>query len=249
VDGVDDVSGNRGDGEDEYVVVLECQTRGPQGALDHGLLHAVVEELVEELREWHPAALFSPDRYALQLRVVAERPTEAFRRALELHDRAIHSIGISPPALARVEVLTGREFESQWEDPGPGATTMTESVLSHEIYWATRALVGATTATELTDVLIGFVTSVGGQIQRHPADYADSADPAGEQVSLDFSLDEERLYAVADRFSVTGLILEHSLPTLVADARAVLNRRRLVRPVADELGRPENHWQSSGGGV
>ncbi len=221
---------------DEYIIVLEYQPRVAEEALDYGKVRAVVEEL----REWHPTALFSPDRYALQLQVIAWRPTEALRRALDLHERAVHTIGAPLPALARVEVLTGREFDSQWDDPRPGVVATGEQVLSDEIYWATRALLRAATATELTEILIAFVAKVGGRMAAEPAE------PVDELVSIDVALgDEDRLYAVAERCSVSGLILEHSLPTLVADARAVLNRGRLTEPVADELGGPGNRWHRS----
>jgi hypothetical protein len=232
------------DSVDEFVIVLEFQT----GITGEGIDYEVLQAVVEELREWHPAALFSPDRYALQLHVVAGRPTEALRRALDLHDGAVRAVGVPAMALARIEVLTGTEFESQWDPAGaaPGDGAMSDRVLSNDLYWATRGLLRAASATELTDVLVGFVTGVGGQIERQPPDGLEG------RVSIDMSVDDEdSLFAVVDPGSVSGLIVEHSLPRLVADARLVLARRRQSQSVGDEwgqLGLPgRDHWHCSGG--
>jgi hypothetical protein len=221
---------------DEYIIVVEYQAGGSEQAVEYD----VVDALVEELRDWHPAALFSPERYALQLHVPAVGPTDALRQGLALHDRAVRGLGMPEPVLARIEVLTGREFDSQWRDdvherltlPGDRGT-----VLANELYWATRALLRANNASALTDVLVDFVTSVGGQVQ-------DRCPETSDQVVIDVSLEDDgSLFATAERVSVAGMILAFSLAALVADARTVLGRHQQWRSECKKGHLPDvKHW-------
>ncbi|MDQ6613222.1 MAG: hypothetical protein M3083_00255 [Actinomycetota bacterium] len=215
------------DNVDEWVLVLEYLPRPADEAKGYGHLHAIMEEL----RTWHPAALFSPDRYALQLRVLADRPMEALRRGLDLHDRAVGTVGMPVPSLARIEVMTEGEFESQWNETGRGFAPATPAgtVLTNEIYWSTRALLRAATPADLAEVLASFVIAVGGRIQ-----HGSPQIPAGD-IAIDISLEDgEGCHAIVDRVSVPGLIIEHSLPTLVADARAARARLRQRDPLTGE---------------
>ncbi len=203
-------------------MVLEYQPGAPEPSIGSGLVRAVVDDL----QAWQPAALVASDRYALQLHVAARGPAEALRQALELHDGAVSHLQGRRPTMARVEVLTAREFESQWEQPllATPAQTSGGQVLSNELYWSTRALLRATTAAELSDVVTGFVTAVGGQIHRE----APRALPG--QVVFDLSLpDGGAAFAVVERVSVAAMILETCLATLVADARAAGAQRRGTR--------------------
>lgn len=125
---------------DEWVIVLEFVAGSAGSAIDYD----AVRDVVDELRAWQPTGLFAPDRYALQFRVPADRPMAALRRALARHCRAVDSIGAPTAALARVEVLTPAEFERQWDEfcGHRAAAAPVGTVLSNDVYWATRAWCG-----------------------------------------------------------------------------------------------------------
>ena len=204
---------------EDWVIVLEFVPGRAGSAIDYDAVH----DVVDELRAWQPMALFAPDRYALQLRVAADRPLAALQRSLALHHRAVVSVGAPAAALARVEILTVAEFDRQWDEfSGRRAAAAPDSaVLSNDVYWATRRLLRATTPSQVTDILVGCVLAVGGEI--------DVAAPDGrpDKVVVDLTTDEcQPLYATADAVSVPGLIVEQSVPALVADSRAVVARVR-----------------------
>ncbi len=204
---------------DEWVIVLEFVPGSSSAPIDYEAIH----DVVDELRAWQPTGLFAPDRYALQLRVPAERPMEAVRRALTLHSQAIDTVGAPAPTLARIEILTATEFDHQWDDfaSRPSAPAPVSRVLSDDIYSATRAMLRAGTPSEVTNILVSFVLAVGGEIE------VGAADRCADKVVVDLTTEPgEPLNATADAVSVAGLILEQSLPALVADARAVVARLR-----------------------
>jgi hypothetical protein len=217
------------DTAEEWIVVLEYQpgTGCPLIGCD------TVHEMIEALRPWRPSALYSPDRYALQLHVPARRPSDALQSGLQLHDQAAATIGISPPRLVRTEVMTTGEFQRQWDDPdaaaaadaaAPAAVVRPGRVLTDDVYWATRALLRAQSREDLDDILTRFVAAAGGQVQDIAAV---SADQVGFDISLDSAVSPEGdagRYAVVERISVTAVVLEHTLATLVADARCVWSR-------------------------
>jgi hypothetical protein len=219
---------------DEWVVILEFVPPNPHEPFAYRALHA----LVEETSVCHPVALFSTDRYALQLRVAAARPADALRRGLDLHDRAVLTVGLGRPVLVRTEVVTGPEFDSEWDDAAaaggvagaaPGAPHPTDTVLCAETYLATRAILQSSTASELTDILVSFVHTVGGQVRSGPGDGGPG------QLTVDLALEDgPSHHAVVESLSVAGLIIEESLPALVADARAALRRLSRRDSVSDQ---------------
>lgn len=209
----------------DWVVVLEY------GTLDDRRLEiGTIEDLVERLREWHPIALYHSDRYALQLHISAVAADEALRLATAYHEQAARIVG-SFASFTRAEVLTLGELEQSWssgettpsETPSLNAdrpSRSAEALTSTEVYNATRALLGASTPTEVTEILVHFVLAVGGSVhvgERRPI-------PAMASVEMSISPGQQ-LYAVADNVSVAGLILERWLPALMVDAK-----RRLQRP-------------------
>ncbi|MDQ1393200.1 MAG: hypothetical protein QOF30_2177 [Acidimicrobiaceae bacterium] len=221
---------------DEWVIVLEFIPPSPREPFAYGPVNA----LVEEMRGWQPVALFSTDRYALQLRVAAPRPADALRHGLALHDQAVRTVGLGHPVLVRSEILMDPEFDRQWDDaeqpavPGEPAPAP-HRVLCDEAYSATRALLQCSTAAEVTDVLVRFVETVGAQVRCGPGD----AGPG--QLAVDLSLgDGPRRHALVDSVSVAGLIIEQSLPALVSDARAVLSRRSQPDSFSDGPSRPRS---------
>lgn len=201
----------------DWVVVLEFSAFRGERPFELG----VVQALIERLREWHPSGLYNPDRYAVQLHVPAVAADEALRIAASYHEQAVHAVGATA-AFTRAEVLTLGEFEETWHDTaGAGASLPSggaaQALISIEVYEATRALLGAATPSEVVDVLVRFVLAVGGRVnvgqQRH----------VPGMVSVDLSISPgEQLHAMAESFSVAGLIIERWLPPLIDDAKRTL---------------------------
>jgi hypothetical protein len=165
--------------------------------------------------------LYNPDRYAVQLHVPAAGADEALRTATSFHEQAVRSVGAAA-AFRRAEVLTLGEFEESWHDPsaassGAPSTGAAQALISIEVYEATRALLSAATPAEVTEILVRFVLAVGGRVnvghRRH----------VPGMVSVDLSTAPgDELHAMAESFSVAGLIIERWLPALVDDAKRTL---------------------------
>jgi len=205
---------------DEWAVVIEYQI--PAGA---SLAPRAVVALIGELGAWKASGLCCADRYAVQIQVMAERPSDALKRGLQLHAEAARVVGLAAAILARGEVMTSSEFDTQVDSFGPssGPAIGVEAMLPADVYLATRAMFQATTAAQLDDILADFVVSAGGAVQ------LGTADPPPEHVGIDMSLEDRNCrLAVVESFTVAGILLEHALPTLVDDARAVL--ARLCKP-------------------
>jgi hypothetical protein len=210
---------------DNWVVVIEAITASPLASFDFTL----VQELVAQLRDWQPTGLYNPDRYAIQLHVGAVAAYEALRVAVTYHDRALRVVGLAA-SLSRAEVLTLDEFEAGLLDPvparlvapGPGSGQVPDrlGLVSEDLYTATRELLRVSTPAQITELLVRFVTSVGGSVRVG----ASASAPGMFAVELSTG-DGGPLFAVAEHMSVAGMIIEQSLPTLVADA--VMARSRL----------------------
>jgi hypothetical protein len=201
----------------DWVVVLEFSAFGGERPFELGLVQAVVERL----REWHASGLYNPDRYAVQLHLAAEEAAEALKMAVAYHDLAVQAVG-ADAVFSRAEVLTLGEFEASWHDDGQSAARGSRSgaaqaMISLEVYEATRALLGASTPPEVTDILVRFVLAIGGQVNVGPPR------PRLGTVCVDLSgAANQELHAVADSFSVAGLIIERWLPPLIDDAKRTL---------------------------
>jgi len=188
------------------------------------LLMDEVQALVGHLREWYPSGLWSCDRYAVQLQIPAPSASQAVSWALAYHRKAAHDMGMPTCPLVRFEVFTVDELRRSWDEmqiadpfvlPSPAAPAL----LCPEVYFATRALVAATTPEEVTTAVFGFVTAVGGRVEPDPSE-RDSPN-----ISVELTVDGEPLrHAVAEAFSVAGLVLEQSLPALLVDARLAVTR-------------------------
>jgi len=74
----------------------------------------VVEHLLERLRWLEPSALFSPDRYALQLCVEAATPHEALEIATQGHAGAVRGLVPACWAVMRIEVVTLAEYKQSF---------------------------------------------------------------------------------------------------------------------------------------
>jgi len=212
----------------DWIVLLEfASTEGAKPiAADE------VQGCIDALREWNPSGLWHPDRYAVQLQVAGPDPYQALGRALACQQRAAATIGLPAAVLVRAEVFTVEELEHSCQDdcraavaaPAPAA-----ALLCHELYDATRGLIAAGTLDELHATLVDFVTAIGGQVMPGSPQCL----PGTADVDLSLVVDDAK-HAIADSFSVAGLILEYSLPALVSDARVALAR----------LGQPEPRVQA-----
>ncbi len=204
---------------DDWVVVIEATT----DRTDDSFQFTVIQDLLGRLREWHASGLYNPHRYAIQLHIAATAPYEALRSAVAYHDLAARAVGLTKSSLTRAEVLTLGEFEiGLLLPPAPTSTASPRArsaLISDELYTTTRALLRISTPAEITDLLVRFVTAVGGSVN------VGECRPVPGMVSSDISIgDGEALHAVAESVSVAGMIIEQSLPSLVADARLALRQ-------------------------
>lgn len=95
--------------EEEWVVVLEADGSGRQLDL------STIESLLREVAEAQPISLYTPDRYALQIRVVAATPPAALELALDLWRDALRRLGNPVDKMVRAEVLTPEELQLEVE--------------------------------------------------------------------------------------------------------------------------------------
>lgn len=188
-------------------------------AVDHGEAPFEFDEvaaLVEALDDWASTALYNPTRYAIQIQVDAEEPDTAMRLATNAHRGAVVSGVIRPAKLMRGEVLTLAEFEGDAERAlsleDLALTRGRSDLACNEVYDATRALVGATSRAQVDAIVFEFVLSIGAEVSVGPRR------PGIGEVVIDLAIDHPPTYAVAEANSVTGLLLETALPTLLQDA-------------------------------
>jgi len=187
---------------------------------DLGFAVDMVEALVDQLREWHPIGMYHPDRYALQLHVPADGAGEALHTAVANHELAARAVGITSSFL-RAEIVTLGEFEEAWlagmPESGQAASGAGQALASTEAYQATRALIGATTTQDVTDVVVRFVHTVGATV------HVGSPRELPGMVTIDLSIAAEQpLYASAQAVSMACLSIERWLPALVDDAKSAL---------------------------
>jgi hypothetical protein len=232
-------AGREGRSLDEWIVVVEGKPEQAGESFDFCL----VRDVLRRLREWRPSCVYHPRRYTIQLRIAAAGPSEALRDAVAYHDQAVAAVGLASCSLARAEVLTVDEFETGRDEepvtsalpgvPGvqagagardgpcaPVAPGTRDGLISDVLYRTTRALLRVSTPAEITDLLVGFVTGVGGSVS------VGDCHPAEGMVTVPLGGGEsEPLHAVAETMSVAGVIIERCLPSLVDDAGRV--RRQL----------------------
>ncbi|MDQ1367233.1 MAG: hypothetical protein QOE57_3275 [Acidimicrobiaceae bacterium] len=229
-------------GVDEWVVVLEFSP-----ALGcRACLYGDVEALLESLREWRPSGLWSLGRYAVQLHIPASTPHHAVRWALAYHEQAAKAVGLPLADLNRVEVFTLEVLEESWLEADlttEGVTTRCSSqpLLYDEVYTATRGLLAATTATEVADIVAGFVTAAGGRVEPGPVAHLPGI------FDIDMTIEAGRAtHAWAEAVSVARLVVEQLLPVLLADARCALLRFQ-TRDRKGEFEQPPAHPGTTAG--
>lgn len=95
--------------QDEWVVVLEIAGNSGDPAIEL----SAFRDLLNAVSDCRPAALHSPDRYALQLCVSADDPQDALQRALGRWQAAAEELALPSWSIASVELLTAEEFTRQ----------------------------------------------------------------------------------------------------------------------------------------
>ncbi len=207
---------------DEWVVVVEGK---PERAGD-SFEFCLVQDILRRLRPWNPSCVYHPRRYAIQLHIAAAAPSEALRNAVAYHEQAAQAVGLARPSLTRAEVLSLGEFQMGRQDETvvarrPPQAETRDGLISDVLYSTTRALLRVSTPAEISDLLVGFVTGVGGSVT--VGDYH----PVGGMVSVPLGAGNgEPLHAVAEALSAAGLVIERCLPALVEDAGRVMRQLR-----------------------
>ena len=105
-----------------WIVLLEAAGSPTDGLIDVKDLEALVRHLNAD------AALHSPERYAVQLKVSGTRPIDAVDRGLSRWDDAVTALDLPRWKLVRAEVFTPEELERELEHRGTeGALTVLAS--------------------------------------------------------------------------------------------------------------------------
>lgn len=206
-----------------WAVVLEASPCDEEAVIDL----AAVEELAGTLGDPDAVALYSPDRYAVQFGVEADKPEHALALGHERWRHAVATLGLPRWPLVRAEVLTPDELaplESAAAGDLPVLVQLGDDV-SVALLEVTRGLVRAQTVHQVMHLLVRFVHRLGARAL-HPGEAAGQGMP----VDLSFGQLEQPLLPVADRLSLARLRLEETLPGVMEDARTVVDR--LEREVA-----------------
>ncbi len=96
----------------EWIVVVEVAIE-PEGSITP----VDVERVVQALGGRAVTALVGRDRYLVQFRVIEPSCGEALLRAQSAWRDAVGDVGLVPPEVVRVEVLTALEFERERQLP------------------------------------------------------------------------------------------------------------------------------------
>jgi len=204
---------------DQWVVSLEIDRL----ADDRPVELADVKAAYEHLGAWNPTCRWQMDHYTVVVEVPAPDALEATACAMAQYGDAIAAVGLGTPRFVRVKVVRAQDSRSPWRAPdGPAdapAPSGLKGFVTPELVAATRALLTATTEDEVTQTLHRFIVAVGGRVE------LGAPRPRTGMIDLDVSIGRTRAYhAIVPSFSVAGLIIEGSLPTLVADARCALEK-------------------------
>ena len=109
----------------EWIVVLEASTGSTAAELDE----ATLSRLLEALSDARPIALYSADRYAVQLSVAAADPSDALDLAFERWSHAVATLRAPAWDVVRADVMSLVEFsldleiEQRRDDDGRRTTT------------------------------------------------------------------------------------------------------------------------------
>jgi hypothetical protein len=205
-----------------WVILVEAEgeARGPALELE------TVEQVLAELADRSPSALYAPDRYAVQFLVEAMSAEEALGAGIALWRETAARVGLRDWELVRAELKTTEELAAEHaalESDGVEIGAPRDEHSLAAAYEATRALLCVTNPRQALTVLASLVHRLGGTVVP-----ARRADP--RTLPLDISLGEaEPMAPAAEPLSVTRLRLEEILPPVVEDARRVIGLLRVDR--------------------
>jgi len=92
-----------------WIVLLEAADERSGSVIDR----AALDRLAAAWAEVTPTALYSPDRYAVQVEVRAAGPTEALATAIGSWEKAVEASGAPRWNVVRAEVITPEELEAE----------------------------------------------------------------------------------------------------------------------------------------
>jgi hypothetical protein len=199
----------------DWIVVLELEA-GPGDVVELARL----DGLLGSLAEFEPSALYSSDRYAVQLVLPVGGPAEAVTMATETVLEAAGRAGL-PDCIVRAQAMTPAELATEIATSEGDLPLLVGDPASGDVlpavHEATRVLVRATTSRQVIDAVVRLVQRLGGRVG--PA--ADSH-PGVFQLGVTL-LPGEQLAAFADDGDV-WIRLAEALPGVLEDATAVLER-------------------------
>jgi hypothetical protein len=203
----------------DWVVLLEADRGGGDVLGIEGL-----ELLLEALADHSPHGLYSVDRYALQVVMVARSPADALAAATGEWRRATTELALPAWLLVRAEVKTPAELEAEHRaeadsldgsaSSSAGAPTSEEALRA--AYDATRLLLSAESRADAAGIVTALAERLGATLVAAGTHHPDA-------MPLDLSLGEgELLRPAADPISMARLQLEEVLPIVLADANRVV---------------------------
>jgi hypothetical protein len=198
----------------DWVVVLEADSKGT-GIVDFNR----VQQLVDGFGG-RAAALYSPDRYAIQVSVQAATAADAIAAAVASWRTSALVYGLPEWPLVRAEVMRPEELDAAVPDvPGDVAPAPRDPDVASAVLEATRALLRAGSATQVVHVLIRLVHRLGGEVAPARSAPIDMALPVDLGVGY-----REPLVPLAAKDSDTWDTLLAVLPAVAEDARVAIER-------------------------
>jgi hypothetical protein len=161
----------------------------------------------------------------VQVTVPAADPQAALGVGADRFHLAVSASGLPDWPLVRAEVKTPAELEAELRAeeaplfPPTGTLTVDADALG-AAYQATRAMLSAVSEKEVTVILATLVHRLGGAVVP-----ASRCHPDALAIELT-SGDGDTLVAAAEPVSIARLRLEELLPSVVDDARAMVERLR-----------------------
>lgn len=202
--------------ERSFVAILEF-VKGPSdrsGSIEH------LNILLDRMAESQPAALYSPGRYAFQIRVPGSDPPGALQNALQLHNASLTQLDFQGWRVVRSEIVDEIEFDRSLDSqealgpswPSESRGAYPRGYVPKIIHQATRELLTSRSAFQACNAILNYVVRVGGHVSSTP--------DAEEWVwPEDLSLGEgPPVFAAAPVESVVRIQLEEALPDLLHDA-------------------------------
>jgi hypothetical protein len=195
-----------------WVVLVEADA-APGDVVDL----ARVEALLALLSDFEPVGIYSVDRYAVQVSIPLDDPATAVASALRIVGEAAARVGL-PDHVVRAQAMTPEELEAEIAASEGDVPALpfgpVDDVLAAALE-ATRVLVRATTARQVTDVVVRLINRLGGRVTS-----ADDNHPGAFRLGLEL-VPGQPLAAVAEGDD-TWLRLAEALPPVLDDAWLVL---------------------------